>query len=151
MLDVYGLEDKSMLSRRAAFLGLSLAWASAIRLAHSQAAPPVSDVEIKQSIISATGYGGKAIEVATNTIQVVVAVVNSELNGSLITHRDREVDAAKIVEAIVGVLKGNPAYDKLLAIHIDYVSREPETDHSHVVDGIDYRRNLKGSFDLHRT
>jgi hypothetical protein len=45
----------------------------------------------------------------------------------------RAADAAKIVEAIVAVLKGNPAYEKPLAIHIDYVSREPEADHSHVV------------------
>ena len=63
----------------------------------------------------------------------------------------RAADAAKIVEAIVAVLKGNPAYEKPLAIHIDYVSREPEADHSHVVDGVDYRRNPNGSFDLHRT
>ncbi len=121
-----------MLSRRRAliaFLGVSVAWA-AIGLAPSQAAPAVSDVEIKQSIISATGHDGKAIEVATNAIQIAVAVVNSDLNGPLITHRDREADATKIVEAIVAVLKGNPAYEKLLAIHIDYVSREPQADHS---------------------
>ncbi|WP_027055708.1 hypothetical protein [Mesorhizobium erdmanii] len=143
-----------MLSRRRvliAFLGVSVAWASAIGLAHSQAAPAVSDVEIKQSIISATGHDGNAIEVATNAIQIVVAVVNSDLNGPLISHREREVDAAKIVEAIIAVLKGNPAHDKLLAIHIDYVSREPKADHSHVVDGVDYRRNQNGSFDLHKT
>ena len=143
-----------MLSRRRALialLGVSVAWTSAIGLTQSQAAPAVSDVEIRQSIISATGHAGNAIEVATNAIQVAVAVVNSDLNGPLITHRDREADAAKIVEAIIAVLKGSPAYDKLLAIHIDYVSREPQADHSHVVDGVDYRRNLSGSFDVHKT
>jgi hypothetical protein len=124
---------------------------SAIGLAHPQEAPAVSDNEIKQSITSATGHGTNAIEVASNEFQIVVAIVNSDLNGPLITHRDREANAAKIVEATVAVLQGNPAYEKLLAIHIDYVSREPQANHSHVVDGVDYRRNLNGSFDLHKT
>ncbi|MDG4875337.1 hypothetical protein P9273_09535 [Mesorhizobium sp. WSM4935] len=143
-----------MLWRRCAliaFLGVSVAWASGIGLTHSQAAPAVPDIEIEQSITSATGYDTNAVEVASNEFQIVVAIVNSDLNGPLITHRDREAEAAKIVEAIVAVLKGNPAYEKLLAIHIDYVSREPQANHSHVVDAVDYRRNLNGSFDLHRT
>ncbi|BCM20884.1 hypothetical protein [Mesorhizobium sp. J8] len=135
-------------------LGLLLAPAPAVFLPAAPRAfaeQTVFDAGIKQSIISATGHGENSIEVATNAIQIMVTVVNSDLNNSLVTHADREADAVRIVDAIIAALKGKPAYDSLLAIHIDYVSRETNTAHSRVVDAIDYRRDAKGGFELHKT
>lgn len=145
------------MSSRLAFmrvLGLVLAVAPAAFLPAAQRAfaeQVVLDAEIKQSIISATGHHEKSIEVATSAIQIVVTVVNSDLNSSLATHADREADALRIVDAIMVALKGNSAYNSLLTIHVDYVSREIQTAHPHVVNGIDFRRSTKGNFELHRT
>src|SRR5690349_6140459 len=103
-------------------------------------------IEIQHVIATASGYSANTIEVKTEPVQIIVTIVNSELNGSLITHRERETEATQIVDAFAGLLGKT-----ILTVHIDYVSRQPGSQHTDIVDAIDFRRNSVGKFEIHRT
>ena len=114
----------------------------------AQTAPPAA---VKESILAATGYDEAAIEISTAPIQIIVTVLNSPLIGSLVTHAEREAEAAQIVRAIETAWAGSAELAAIQAVHIDYVSRQLGSDHTDAVDGIDFRRNVDGRLELHKT
>jgi hypothetical protein len=126
-----------------------LVWGAAVQFSYAQSTASLA--EIKQSILSATGYDATTVEVTARPVQIVVTVVNSDLNGSLVTHHERETDAAEIVGAIAVTLASSPELAAMQAIHIDYVARKPDSTHSDIIDAIDFRKNLQGKFELHKT
>jgi len=92
-----------------------LVWGAAVQFSYAQSTASLA--EIKQSILSATGYDATTVEVTATPVQIVVTVVNSDLNGSLVTHHERETDAAEIVGAIAVTLASSPELAAMQAIH----------------------------------
>jgi len=129
---------------------VSLAWGAAVQFSYAETAI-ASLAQIKQSILEALRYDATTIDVTATSVQIVVTVVNSDLNGSLATHHERETEAAEIVGAVAVTLAKSPELAAIEAIHVDYVARQPGSTHSDVVDAIDFRRNPQGKFELHKT
>jgi hypothetical protein len=127
-----------------------LAWGAVVQISYADTAAASLD-GLKQSVLSALRYDAATIEVTATSVQVVVTVINSDLNGSLVTHHERETEAADIVGAVAVTLAKSPELSAIQAIHVDYVARQPGSTHSDVVDAIDFRRNSQGKFELHKT
>ena len=120
--------------------------------AHAQLAsegPRASLAPIKQAILATTGYDAASVELTATAVQFVVTVVNSKLISA--SDRARENEASKIVTAIARTSAGNAEFRTIQAVHIDYVSREPDGSHPRTVDAIDFRKTPRGDFEHHIT
>ena len=106
--------------------------------------PSASLAPIKQAIMATTGYDAASVELTATAVQFVVTVVNSKLVSA--SGRARENEASKIVTAIARASADNAEFQTIQAIHIDYVSREPDGSHPRTVDTIDFRKTPPGPF-----
>lgn len=111
--------------------------------------PSASLAPIKQAIMATTGYDAASVELTATAVQFVVTVVNSKLVSA--SGRARENEASKIVTAIARASADNAEFRTIQAIHIDYVSREPDGSHPRTVDAIDFRKTPQGHFEHHIT
>ena len=78
-----------------------------------------------------------------------MTVVNSSLNGA--SGKVRVNEAGRIVAAITRTIAGNAEFRSIQAIHIDYVSSDPDGSHARTVDAIDFRKTPQGAFEHHIT
>ena len=111
--------------------------------------PDTSLDEVKQAILTATGYEPAAVELTATKVQFVVMLVNSKLTSGPASRRENE--ARRITEVIAGVIAEMPEYQGIQAIHIDYVSRKSDGSASRIIDGIDFRKDPQGKFCHHIT
>ena len=84
---------------------------------------------------------------AATNVQFVVTITNSHLT----SQTERENEANRIVATIVRSIAEKPELKGIQAIHIDYVKRDPGSEHTETVDGIDFRRDPDGNFRHHIT
>ena len=136
------------------FLALVVVFAALWKGGHAQSRlspgqPDTSVNEVKQAILTATGYDPAAVELTATNVQFVVTVVNSKLVLGPAFKRDSE--ASRITAAIADVIAGMPEFRGIQAIHIDYVSRKPDGSAGRIIDGIDFRKDPQGNFRHHIT
>ena len=105
--------------------------------------------EVKQAILTATGYDPAAVELTAAKVQFVVTLVNSKLVTGPASGRESE--ANRITAAIAGVIAEMPEFQGIQAIHVDYVSRWRDGSASRIIDGIDFRKDPQGNFQHHIT
>ena len=100
--------------------------------------------EVKKAILAATEYESGSVEVSATSLVIVVTLVNSgQAAGS---NAGRENEARSIASAIASASAGRQELKGILALHIDYMTREPDGSHSRTIDKIDFRKDPAGSF-----
>jgi hypothetical protein len=115
----------------------------------SQGQHATSLKKVRDAVLTATGYDGKAVELTATKVQFVITLVNSKLVGRPTVERENE--AGRIASAIASKIADMPEFKGIQAIHIDYVKREPGSSRSQVIDGIDFRKDPQGDFQRHIT
>jgi len=105
--------------------------------------------EIKQAILNAIGSEPAAVELTATKGQFIITLVNSNLTSGLEPRRESE--ASRIAEGIADVIAEMPEYQGIEAIHIGYVSRNPDGSASRIIDGTDFRKDPQGKFQDHIT
>jgi hypothetical protein len=103
--------------------------------------------EVKKAILAATGYETGSVEVSATSLDIVVTLVNSNLTAGPNTGRENE--ARSIASAIASAIAGRQELKGILALHIDYTTREPDGSHSRTIDKIDFRKDPGGVFQHH--
>lgn len=144
------------MNKLAAALVLSMLFGDAL-IAHAQSpaqtvdqVPPAADQlraslpEVKKVILAATGYDAAAVDLAATNIDFVVTLVNSKLASG--SDAARENEASKIASAIADAISGKEEFKGILALHIDYVTRDADGSHTRTVDKIDFRKDPQGRF-----
>lgn len=143
--------------RQSLFVGLfaiMFAITPAIENAHAQSAQSEGQharslKDVKDAVLSATGYNGQAVEVSATNVQFVITLVNSKLLGRSAIERENE--ASHIASVIARTIADKPEFKGIQAIHVDYVQREPDGGPSRTIDGIDFRKDPQGNFQHHIT
>ena len=125
---------------------VALTGSSAARAQSAPEGPRASLAPIKQAIIASTGYDAASIELTATAVQFIVTVVNSKLVSA--SGRARENEASKIVTAIARASADNAEFRTIQAIHVDYVSREPDGSHSRTVDAIDFQKHPRAILNI---
>ena len=144
------------MNKLAAALVLSMLFGDAL-IAHAQSpaqtvdqVPPAADQlrasvpEVKKAILAATGYDAAAVDLAATNIDFVVRLVNSKLASG--SDAARENEASKIALVIADAISGKEEFKGILALHIDYVTRDADGSHTRTVDKIDFRKDPQGRF-----
>jgi hypothetical protein len=103
--------------------------------------------EIKKAILAATGYETGSVEVSATSLDIVVTLLNSHLAAGPNTGRENE--ARSIATAIASAIESRQEFNGILALHIDYTTREPDGSHSRTIDKIDFRKDPGGVFQHH--
>jgi hypothetical protein len=111
--------------------------------------PNTSLNEVKQAILTATGFEPAAVELTATSIQFVVTLVTRKFTSGPASQRESE--ASRITAAIATVIAEMPEYKGIQAIHIDYVSRKRDGGASRIIDLIDFRKDAPGKFQHHIT
>lgn len=79
----------------------------------------------------------------------MVKVINSPLAKG--PNALRECEARRIITAIERAIARKPEFQGTVAVHVDYVSRNPATGESRTIDAIDFRKDQQGPFRHHIT
>lgn len=103
--------------------------------------------EIKNAILAATQYESGSVEVSATSLVIVVTLVNS--GQALGSNADRENEARSIASAIASVSANRKEFKGISALHIDYMTRDPDGSHSRMIDKFDFRKDPAGSFQHH--
>lgn len=130
----------------AGLLGAASGWQPADA---QSTADPGDIAALKQAIIRTTANDAETIQVSATSIQVIVTVMDSPLLAA--TNAEREGEARLIAGAIEEVILHRPALGKVQALHVDYARNVTGKDEKKVIDGVDFRRDPRGTFQLHRT
>ena len=103
--------------------------------------------EVKKVILAATGYESGSVEVSATSRDIVVTLANSSLAAGSNTGRENE--ARSIALAIASAIATRQEFQGIVALHIDYTTREPDGSHSRTIDKFDFRKDPAGSFQHH--
>jgi ABC-type transporter Mla subunit MlaD len=99
---------------------------------------------IKKAILAATGYDDDTVELVATDMDFVVTLLDSKLASGSNTARENE--ASKIASVIANAISGKEEFKGILAIHVDYVTREAEGGRTRTMNKIDVRRDSQGRF-----
>ena len=103
--------------------------------------------ELKQAVLAATKYDAASLDLTATPVGVVVTLVNSKLASG--PNAPREAEANKIAGVIADAISGKPEFAGVQAIHVDYITRDADGDHTRTIDKIDFRKDAKGQFQHH--
>ena len=118
--------------------------------ANAQTSADASDLtRLKEAITGATANESQDLEVSATSMQIVVTVMNSPLLAA--GNAEREGEARLIAAAIAETISKQPALATVQTLHIDYARKPNAGSAKEIVDGIDFRRDTRGVFQLHRT
>jgi hypothetical protein len=122
--------------------------------AQAQAASSAGDqfgtlASIEKSIVKAIGAEAKTVKVTSSGGILLVARVNSNMNGS--THEGRNNEAQVIAPLVAKEIGSNPKFGNATTIRVEYVVRSSPATKSKVVDSVEFRKGPDGVFDSHQT
>jgi hypothetical protein len=103
--------------------------------------------EIKNAVLAATQYESGSVEVSATSLVIVVTLVSS--GQTLGSNADRENEARLIASAITRASANRREFKGISALHIDYMTREPDGSHSRMIDKFDFRKDPAGNFQHH--
>ena len=128
------------------FVGPIAAQAQAAASAGNQIGTPAS---IEKLIVKAIGAEAKTVKVTSSSGILLVARVNSNMNGS--THEGRNNEAKVIAPLVAKEIGSNPKFGNVSTIRVEYVARSSPVAKSRIVDSVEFRKGLDGVFDFHQT
>ena len=127
-------------------VGLTAAQAQAASSARVQLGTLAS---IEKSIVKAIGAEAKTVKVTSSGGTLLVARVNSNMNGS--THEGRNNEAQVIAPLVAKEIGSNPEFGNAMTIRVEYVVRSSPATKSKIVDSVEFRKGPDGVFDFHQT
>jgi hypothetical protein len=136
-------------------LGLLVGWLLVgLSAAQAQAASSAGDqigtlASIEKSIVRAIGAEATTVKVTSSGGILLVARVNSNMNGS--THEGRNNEAQVIAPLVAKEIGGNQNFGNTTTIRVEYVVRSPPTMKNKIVDSVEFRKGPDGVFDFHQT
>ena len=107
------------------------------------ATPSPLVASLHREVVTAMNYEPGQVELTASTVQIVVAVVNSNLLAA--GHLDRDADAARIAYTLERQIEQRPDLARVQAIHVDYVARDG-SGVPILKDSMDFRRSAAGRF-----
>ncbi len=100
---------------------------------------------VQRAAAGALGVALPHVEVRSEAHQLTVSVVDAaEANASSRSH-----DAQAVVGAVERAINGRRGFDKVMLIHVDFVSRQGKG--ARIIKGFDFNRSPSGSFVPHTT
>ncbi|HEY4985243.1 MAG TPA: hypothetical protein VII39_01360 [Bradyrhizobium sp.] len=103
---------------------------------------------IHASIVKAIGADAKTVHITSNGSVLVVARINSNMNGT--THEGRNNEAKVIAALAAKEIAGEPKFAKVSTIRVEY-SAHAAPAKSKLVDSVEFRKGPDGVFDFHET
>ncbi len=122
--------------------------------AHAQTAPAIGKqvrvpTSIEASIVKAIGAEAKTVEITSNGGTLLVARVNSNMNGS--THEGRNNEAKVIASLVAKRFGSDTKLGNVSTIRVEYSNRSAPSTKSIIVDSVEFRKGPDGVFDFHQT
>ena len=136
-------------------LGLSVVGLSVVHTAaQAQTAPLtgkqiVTPATIEASIVKAIGAEAKTVKITSSGSVLLVARVDSNMNGS--THEGRNNEAKVIASLVAKELGSDPKFGNVSTIRVEYSARSTPGKKSKIVDSVEFRKGPDGIFDFHQT
>ena len=103
---------------------------------------------IHTSIVKTIGADAKTVHVTSNGSVLVVARVNSPMNGT--THEGRNNEAKMIATLAAKEIASEPKFAKVSTIRVEYSAHSAPAK-SKLVDSVEFRKGPDGVFDFHET
>lgn len=135
-------------------LGLLVGWLFVgLTSARAQTAPSAGErigtlASMEKSIVKVIGAEAKIVKVTSSSGILLVARVNSNMNGS--THEGRNNEAKVIAPLVAKEIDGNPKFENFTIIRVEYVVRSSPAMKSKIVDSVEFRKGPDGVFDFHQ-
>lgn len=110
---------------------------------------PESQARIEASVTQSIAAPENTVEMSLESNVLTIRRVNSAMNGS--THQGYMSEARAVALSVTSTIKDDPDYSKIVSIRVDYIYRTGVPSHDKIMDSVEFRKNSKGSFDLHLT
>ena len=103
----------------------------------------------RAAVIKVIGTQGDRVEVAVAGTVLTVARINSTMNQT--DHGARAGEASRIAPAVATTIVGEPAFNHVHTIRVQYINRAKPGTHGKVIDAVDFRQDPTGAFVPHAT
>jgi len=104
---------------------------------------------IEASIVKAIGAETKTVKVTSSGKMLLVARVNSNMNGA--THEGRNNEAKIIASLVAKEFASDSKFGNVSTIRVDYLARSTPGIKSEIVDSVEFRKGPDGVFEFHQT
>ena len=113
----------------------------------AEAQSDAAQAKIRAAIVQSTAAPEKSIEVSLKTGVLTILLVNSNIIGS--SHQGYIDDAQAAILATVLALKDDPDYADMNSIRVNYIKRSEAPQHDKIMDSVEFRRSVSGTYVLH--
>ena len=105
--------------------------------------------DIQKSVIRTIGAQENTVEVAVTGNILIITRVNSNMNNA--THGGRDNEATAIAGVVSKAMVGKPEFNSIISLRVQYLAREAGDKTGKAIDTIEFRADLSGKFQFHKT
>ena len=105
--------------------------------------------DIQKSVIRTIGAQENTVEVAVTGNILIITHVNSNMNNA--THGGRDNEATAIAGVVSKAMVGKPEFNSIISLRVQYLAREAGDKPGKTIDTIEFRADLSGKFQFHKT
>ena len=105
--------------------------------------------DIQKSVIRTIGAQENTVEVAVIGNILMITRVNRNMNNA--THGGRDNEATAIAGVVSKAMVGKPDFNSIISLRVQYLAREAGDKTGKAIDTIEFRADLSGKFQFHKT